>query len=82
VGTSIGIATHPGDGKTATELIAAADAGLYVAKAEGGSKVRVGPLGRQIADVAQEPATHAFSGRHRITSLRALVGGGGRSGGV
>jgi diguanylate cyclase (GGDEF)-like protein len=82
VGTSIGVATHPGDGKTATELIASADAGLYVAKAEGGSKVRVGLLGRPIEDVAEPSLTHAFSGRHRIPSLRALVGGGGGSGGV
>ncbi len=82
VGLSIGIATHPGDGTMATELIASADAGLYAAKAEGGSRVRAGLLGRQTEDVAEPSVSHAFSGRHWIPSLRALVGGGGGSGGV
>ncbi len=80
VGTSIGIATYPAGGKTATELIAAADAGLYAAKAEGGSTVRVGLLGRRIADVLAEPAIHALSGRPGIAPLQALVGDGGGSG--
>jgi diguanylate cyclase (GGDEF)-like protein len=40
VETSIGIATFPDDGRTPTELIAAADTGLYDAKGEGGSLVR------------------------------------------
>jgi diguanylate cyclase (GGDEF)-like protein len=82
VGTSIGIATHPGDGRTATELIAAADAGLYAAKAEGGSRVRVGLRGSTIAAVEPALASHAFSGRHRMPSLRAIIGGGGGSGAV
>ena len=42
IGTSIGIATHPIDGRSATDLIAAADARLYVAKSGGGNKI--GPL--------------------------------------
>jgi diguanylate cyclase (GGDEF)-like protein len=41
LGASIGIATHPADGRSATELLAVADAGLYAAKSAGGN--RVGP---------------------------------------
>ena len=40
VGGSMGIATYPEDGRTATELIAVADLGLYAAKGEGGNLVR------------------------------------------
>ena len=36
IGASIGVATFPADGRTATELIAAADAALYRVKREGG----------------------------------------------
>ena len=41
VAASIGLATHPEGGRSATELIAAADRGLYEAKDAGGSLVRV-----------------------------------------
>lgn len=75
VGTSIGLATHPGDGRTATELVAAADAGLYVAKAEGGNRVRVGALGQPISEVAPAPESHAFTGRHRASSALAVATG-------
>jgi len=37
IGTSIGSATLPADGRTATELIAAADRALYRVKHEGGN---------------------------------------------
>jgi diguanylate cyclase (GGDEF)-like protein len=37
---SIGIATHPRDGRTATELIATADVALYTSKGEGGNTAR------------------------------------------
>ena len=40
IGASIGIATHPADGRSATELIAIADVGLYDAKDGGGNQVR------------------------------------------
>ncbi len=40
IGASIGIATHPADGRSATELIAIADLGLYDAKDAGGNQVR------------------------------------------
>jgi diguanylate cyclase (GGDEF)-like protein len=36
VGASIGISTHPDDGRTATDLISVADLGLYGAKHAGG----------------------------------------------
>jgi diguanylate cyclase (GGDEF)-like protein len=36
IGLSIGVATLPGDGRTATDLIAAADAALYRVKRDGG----------------------------------------------
>jgi len=78
VGTSIGVATHPADGRTATELIAAADAGLYVAKAEGGGLVRVGLHGRPAAEIAEPPSEQRPAGR----ALRAVGGGGGGSRGV
>jgi diguanylate cyclase (GGDEF)-like protein len=39
IGASIGIATHPHDGRSATDLIALADARLYVAKDRGGNRV-------------------------------------------
>ena len=41
IGASIGIATYPQDGRSATDLLAVADKGLYDAKAAGGN--RVGP---------------------------------------
>jgi GGDEF domain-containing protein len=37
IGVSIGAATFPVDGRTATELIAAADRALYRVKDEGGN---------------------------------------------
>ena len=40
IGASIGIATHPSDGRSATDLIAIADLGLYDAKDAGGNQVR------------------------------------------
>ena len=36
IGASIGVATYPADGRTATELIAAADRALYRVKRDGG----------------------------------------------
>jgi len=80
VGVSIGIATYPGDGRTATELIAAADTGLYAAKAEGGSRVRVGMLGQPIGEI--EPAPHSFAGRFRSIAVRSVTHGTGGSGAV
>ena len=42
IGASIGVATFPADGRTATELIAAADAALYRVKREGGHDAAAG----------------------------------------
>jgi diguanylate cyclase (GGDEF)-like protein len=36
IGASIGVATYPADGRTATDLIAAADRALYRVKRDGG----------------------------------------------
>lgn len=41
IGVSIGVATHPTDGLTATALIAAADSALYAAKRHGGHGLQV-----------------------------------------
>jgi predicted signal transduction protein with EAL and GGDEF domain len=38
---SIGAAAHPADGRTATELIAAADRGLYEVKRVGGRRAQI-----------------------------------------
>ena len=43
IGASIGAATFPTDGRTATELIAAADLALYRVKREGGNDAAGGP---------------------------------------
>jgi diguanylate cyclase (GGDEF)-like protein len=51
IGASIGLATHPRDGRTATELIAVADAGLYGSKDAGGNRITGGETA-----VAQAPA--------------------------
>jgi diguanylate cyclase (GGDEF)-like protein len=50
VGASIGIATHPINGRSATELIAAADQGLYAAKGAGGNVVQSEVPGAVAAD--------------------------------
>ena len=44
-----GIATYPEDGRSATDLLAVADRGLYDAKAAGGN--RVGPDPEAVAEV-------------------------------
>lgn len=49
IGVSIGVASHPDDGWSATMLIAGADLGLYVAKRDGGGRVRSGGQARTAA---------------------------------
>jgi diguanylate cyclase (GGDEF)-like protein len=75
VGTSIGIASHPADGRTATELIRSADAGLYAAKAEGGSRLHAGGLGGAIRE---QPAGTArlLAGRRGAAVSPAAAGSG------
>jgi diguanylate cyclase (GGDEF)-like protein len=53
VGASLGIATYPDDGRTATDLIMVADRGLYDAKNAGGNLVRSGDDAPEIT--AREP---------------------------
>jgi len=60
IGASIGIASHPQDGRTATDLIAVADRGLYSAKDAGGNLVLAG-AGAAPADPA--PSVHAWRDR-------------------
>ncbi|HVL54066.1 MAG TPA: sensor domain-containing diguanylate cyclase [Vitreimonas sp.] len=54
IGASIGVASHPADGRTATELIAAADRGLYRIKRAGGQGVE--PAGPKLAGDAVDAA--------------------------
>ena len=46
IAASIGNATHPGDGYSATTLVASADSGMYGAKDDGGNRVGVASAGR------------------------------------
>jgi diguanylate cyclase (GGDEF)-like protein len=65
IGASIGIATHPFDGRSATELIAAADAGMYDAKDAGGNRALPGDRSTAVgADGPGLPAP-APAGRRR-----------------
>jgi diguanylate cyclase (GGDEF)-like protein len=64
IGGSIGIATHPRDGYSATELIAIADVGLYDAKDLGGNRVAIA---RSVAGGPQDEGRRAvrLGGRSR-----------------
>ena len=58
IGASIGAATFPADGRTGTELIAAADLALYRVKRDGGNDIAGAPgLGHP------EPVDRASIGR-------------------
>jgi diguanylate cyclase (GGDEF)-like protein len=59
IGASIGIATYPRDGRSATDLLAVADRGLYDAKAAGGNRV-----GLEV-DVVDEAPIELGAHRHR-----------------
>ena len=77
VQASIGIAAHPHDGRTATELIAAADAALYDSKDQGGGTVSHAPFGVPAAPALGRDETPApFSSIPGGT----LVGRSARSG--
>ena len=77
---SIGIATHPIDGRTGTDLIAAADRALYASKDLGGGSV---------TDHAPAPPAASGSERHRpltavatVPALHAVPAPGGRLRGI
>ncbi len=59
IGGSIGVATHPEDGRSGTDLIAVADARLYAAKDAGGNQVSGGSPARRGANVARRAPSHA-----------------------
>lgn len=60
VSASIGVATHIQDGRSATELIATADAGLYASKDAGGN--RATSVGRSVAAHVRLAADATASG--------------------
>jgi diguanylate cyclase (GGDEF)-like protein len=62
VGASIGIASHPRDGRSATDLLRSADALLYLAKGEGGNRVLVADEGDRGDGAAPEVAGAALAG--------------------
>jgi diguanylate cyclase (GGDEF)-like protein len=68
LGASIGIATYPDDGRSATDLIAVADAGLYRSKAGGGNHVSWGrgAAREPIADPGMEPAVAPVAGEDPV----------------
>jgi hypothetical protein len=82
IGASIGIATHPADGRSATELIAIADIGLYDAKDGGGNQVRMRdalPTEAEAGAMAGPGPTHArLAGRaHRGSAADESLAGAG-----
>ncbi len=79
VGASIGISTHPFDGRTATDLIAVADLGLYAAKDAGGGVALPGD--EALARAADESPTRVAPPRRRLPAdvealLASAVGSG------
>ena len=73
IGASIGIASHPRDGRSATELIAVADAGLYGSKDAGGNRVTAGD---EMAPASASQAPVALAARrHRDRPAAGSVAG-------
>jgi diguanylate cyclase (GGDEF)-like protein len=72
VGASIGIATHPRDGRSATDLVQAADALLYLAKDAGGNRVLVGDEGDggAVPEVAGAALAAALLGTRSLVPRR------------
>jgi diguanylate cyclase (GGDEF)-like protein len=68
VAVSIGVATHPTDGRTAPDLIAAADRGLYRVKRSGRQRA-----GDRAGDRATEKLPDRASGRSTKTSVRSAT---------
>ena len=74
VGASIGIATHPTDGRTATDLISVADLGLYAAKHAGGGIALPGARAVEAADTAPSGPTTARRRRPPAGEEGSLAG--------
>ena len=71
IGASIGVATFPADGRTATELIAAADGALYRVKRDGGhDAARAGDAG----SLTDRPVRKYWSASAIGTSRRGWTG--------
>jgi diguanylate cyclase (GGDEF)-like protein len=81
IGVSMGIATHPFDGRSATDLIAIADLGLYDAKDAGGGVALAGhdPVAGTVGDAAQQPALQVRRSRAR-EEAEAVAAGQARTG--
>jgi diguanylate cyclase (GGDEF)-like protein len=77
---SIGIATHPLDGRTATELIAAADRALYASKDLGGGTVMDRAPTPPIAAEPERP--RSLSPVAAMPGLRAVPAAGARLRGI
>jgi diguanylate cyclase (GGDEF)-like protein len=69
IGASIGIATHPRDGVSATQLIALADVGLYEAKDGGGN--RFATRGERSAESGEPLASPPGAGVRPAAATRA-----------
>jgi diguanylate cyclase (GGDEF)-like protein len=81
IGMSIGIATHTGDGRSATELIAAADAALYTAKDSGGAVVRSAAAGQDHPRTAAHPNRRRAPAPAGPVANQAVAGAAVRSAG-
>ncbi|HEU0243250.1 MAG TPA: diguanylate cyclase [Candidatus Limnocylindrales bacterium] len=80
IGASIGVATHLRDGYSATELIAAADAGLYDAKDLGGNRFEAGSLAHATAEVGSRAVRLAGRMRAERSAGEPIGAAGVRSG--
>ena len=73
IGTSIGAATFPTDGRTGTELIVAADLALYRVKRDGGNDIAGAPGLGHPAPVDRAVVGRKYS-RDRAPSVRPGTG--------
>ena len=80
IGASIGLATHPRDGYSATELIAAADVGLYDAKDLGGNRFEAGSLAHAAGEAGSRAVRLAGRSRSERDAGEPIGAAGVRSG--
>ena len=80
IGASIGIAAYPDDGRSAAELIGAADLRLYDAKHEGGDLVHsgAGPVAQPVGEPVAGPVGEPVAGRAAGAMVDVLVASGDR----